>query len=125
MCGIIAVVRRKTTRTPPSPDDILGRLQPLPDLLETDLTDAGLEQLLRATVAALDDVNTLLGGVPGVQCLLLSPDVPAAVAAHCGGVAGGLERIDRELDRGRLMFEPERLERVNAALVQAKDLQWA
>src|SRR3954453_20315260 len=125
MCGIIAVVRRKTTRTPPSPDEILGRLQPLPDLLAAELRDAALEELLHRTAAALDEVNVLLGGVAGVQALLFSPDVRAAVSAHCDGVAAGFAGIDGGPDRGRLMLDGDRLERVNAAMVRAKDLQWA
>jgi len=83
MCGIIAVVRRRSTRTPPSADDILDPLAAVFSLLDTDLSDATLEQLLEQASVMLDEVASRLAGVPGTYALLASPDVRAAVLAHC------------------------------------------
>src|SRR4051794_36274158 len=101
MCGIIAVVRRRSTRTPPAPREVRGFLHPLwvvlpPEPLHRDL-DARLEQ----AADALGNANALLSGVAGVRALLSSPDVRAAVHAHCVDIAGALATIDLELDSGR------------------------
>jgi glutamine---fructose-6-phosphate transaminase (isomerizing) len=125
MCGIIAVVRRRPTRTPPSPDALLGLLQPLPALLAFDAVDATLEERLVQAVSALDEVNALLGGVPGLRTLLYSPEVRAAVDWHCVQVATDLARIDEQLDNGSVNVDAQRLERINATLLRAKDSRWA
>ncbi|MDQ1433050.1 MAG: hypothetical protein QOF40_3652, partial [Actinomycetota bacterium] len=125
MCGIIAVVRRRATRTPPAPEQVLGLLQPLPALLDFDGIDESLEERLLQVVGALDDANTLLGGVPGLHALLFSPDVRAAVKWHCAQVATNLATIDLQLDSGLVDVGSDRLEHVNAALLRAKDLAWA
>src|SRR3954451_15672331 len=120
MCGIIAVVRRRSTRTPPAPDEILGLLQPLTGALRERPFDE-----LDDVAAALDAVNAMLSGSPGVRALLSSPDVRAAVQSHCRDIAGALTDIDRELDAGHMVIAAPQLERVNAALLRAKDLRWA
>src|SRR3954454_15254938 len=99
MCGIIAVVRRRTTRPPPAPDVVLARLQPLAGQLD-DLAEDILEQLLAQTAVALEDVNALLSGVPGVQMLLTSPHARHAITSHAREVDAALTRIDRDLDTG-------------------------
>src|SRR4051794_23635745 len=124
MCGIIAVVRRRSTRTPPSADDILGPLASVTALLDTDLSDAALEQLLDRAAVVLGDVANGLAGVAGTYALLASPDVRAAVQAHCRDIGGALRAVDSHLDDAHLDLDGRRLERVNAALVRAKDLRW-
>src|SRR4051794_29111256 len=125
MCGIIAVVRRRSTRTPPAPQEILGLLQPLSGVLLAEPLHRDLDARLEQAADALGDVNALLCGVAGVRALLSSPDVRAAVHAHCVDIAGALATVDQELDSGQLTFEAAPLERVNAALLRAKDLRWA
>ncbi|MEY2403163.1 MAG: hypothetical protein QOD38_714, partial [Acidimicrobiaceae bacterium] len=125
MCGIIAVVRRRATRTPPTPEEVLGLLQPLPALFESGSVDENLEERLEQAVSALDEANRLLSGVPGLQALLFSPDVRAAVGWHCVQLAGVLARIDLQLDSGTVNVSTDRLERINASLLSAKDLRWA
>jgi len=124
MCGIIAVVRRRSTRTPPSADDILDPLAAVFALLDTDLSDATLEQLLEQASVMLDEVASRLAGVPGTYALLASPDVRAAVLAHCREIGSALRAIDAHLDSTQLDLDGLQLERVNAALVRAKDLRW-
>src|SRR5438445_5677019 len=121
MCGIVAVVRRKATRTSPSPDDVLRVLQPLAGALEK----GRLDDALTDVADALTEANGLLSGVPGVQALLVSPDLRAAVHALCAEIGIELARIDGELDRGDLALDSGTLERVNAALLRAKDVRWA
>jgi glucosamine--fructose-6-phosphate aminotransferase (isomerizing) len=125
MCGIIAVVRRKTTRTPPAPDAVLALLQPLPELLSGSMSSADLAQVLEHTSDALTQINALLTGVSGVQALLASPDLRHAVTSHCRDIDAALARIDGDLDSGRINVDGVRLEQVNAALLRAKDVRWA
>jgi glucosamine--fructose-6-phosphate aminotransferase (isomerizing) len=125
MCGIIAVVRRRSTRTPPAPEAVLDLLQPLPALIDVGDDDDVLEERLLQAVRALGDANALLTGVPGLHALLYSPDVRAAVQWHCDQLGAGLAHIDVELDTGRINLDAERLERINGALLQAKDMRWA
>src|SRR3954468_14333781 len=110
MCGIVAVVRRKATRTPPSANDILALLQPVPGLLDGAVFDDRLAQQLGRAADALDDANALLSGVPGVHALLFSPDLRAAVHAHCLDVRSALNRLDAELDSGRVELDAGELE---------------
>jgi glucosamine--fructose-6-phosphate aminotransferase (isomerizing) len=124
MCGIIAVVRRRSTRTPSSAAEIVDPLDALARRLSIDVADAALEELLRGAADALDGIAAQLSGVPGVVTLLASPDVRAAVHAHCAEIGTSLRAIDGHLDRGRLDVDASQLERINAALVRAKDLRW-
>src|SRR5436190_7988509 len=125
MCGIIAVVRRRSTRTPPAPHEILDLLQPLGGVLRAEPLQVDLDQRVQRVADALAATNTLLSGVPGVRALLSSPDVRAAVQSHCLDIADALTIIDLELDSGRLALDAGQLERVNAELLRAKDLRWA
>jgi len=124
MCGIIAVVRRRSTRTPPSAEDFLGPLASVVDALSIDVADGAFERLLEQAARVLDDVAGGLSGVPGVYALLASPDVRAAVHTHCSAIDVALRRLDEQLDQSQLGIDSSRLERVSAALVRAKDLRW-
>src|SRR5439155_142814 len=124
MCGIIAVVRRRSTRTPPSAEEILGPLATASTLLAADLSGAALGELLEQTARTLSGIAARLAGVPGVYALLASPDVRAAVQTHCTEIDNSLRTIDADLDRGDRGFDSQHLERINAALVRAKDLRW-
>ena len=70
MCGIIAVARRRSTRTLPSAEDILSPLAAASSLLAADLSDTALEQLLDDAAKLLGDVTARLSGVPGLYRLL-------------------------------------------------------
>src|SRR4051812_39684276 len=121
MCGIIAVVRRRTARTLPDRDRILGLLDPLEDLLRRDdLTS--LDTRLAQAADALEEANALLGGVPGVEALLHSPELRAAVARETEDIAFAIAAIDTKLDAGAV---PDQLERINAVLSRVRDARWA
>src|SRR4051812_496 len=121
MCGIIAVVRRRATGAIPDRATILRLLDPLADLLakhERSSLDARLEQ----AADALEEANMLLRGVPGVEALLQSPDLRAAVARDADEIAGAIAAVESGLDAGAV---PEQLERINTALARVKDARWA
>ncbi len=121
MCGIIAVVRRRTARTLPNRDRILGLLDPLADLLGCDDL-ASLDVRLPQAADALEEVNTLLRGVSGVEALLQSPELRAAIARDTDDIAFAIAAIDTKLDAGAV---PDQLERINTVLARVRDARWA
>src|SRR5947207_637438 len=123
MCGIIAVVRRRSHRVAPGREDILELLNPVAELLADDDLRS-LDLRLERAADALEEANTLLRGVRGVEALLHLPDLRAAVAHEAEEVAPSIAAIDARLDAGAAAG-PERLERINAALARVKDARWA
>jgi glucosamine--fructose-6-phosphate aminotransferase (isomerizing) len=121
MCGIIAVVRRRSSRTIPDRASILGLLDPLADLLSGDDLSS-LDVRLAQAADALEEANALLRGVPGVEALLQSPELRAAIARDTEDVAFAIAAIDAKLDAGAV---PDRLERINAVLARVRDARWA
>jgi glucosamine--fructose-6-phosphate aminotransferase (isomerizing) len=128
MCGIIAVVRRPSTRRPPSPEDVTGRLSRATELLDQLPSGAAsgpqLAEVLTAAAAEVAAADALLRGVAGVRALL---DDEMLVAATAGLVRGLDERsvaLEHRLDVESFAAGPE-LERVNSSLIQLKDAVWA
>ena len=118
MCGIIAVLRRPSTRRPPDPADLLSAIAGAAAKLDAahDLAP-GLE----AAAAELNDVNRALGGVPGVHALLSNPGLSDQLAAAAREVEQRIAALEARLDAGELPAS----EAVNAAVVALKDAVWA
>ncbi len=126
MCGIIAVVRRRSVRPAPSAGDIQTIIEPAVALLAgADHSSAGLADRLHAAAAQLGEANRLLQGVPGVQALLAEPGLSDWLDGRCVTAWSDLETLEAALDaRPDDLTGPE-LERVNAGLVAARDVVWA
>jgi glucosamine--fructose-6-phosphate aminotransferase (isomerizing) len=121
MCGIIAVVRRTTTRATPHPDEVLALLE----AAATDLTAAGTDaSVLTAVAALIEQADDELRGVPGVLCLLGSPALMAGADRILTGLSTTLDEIETALD-GSPGLDPAGLERANAALVRVRDAAWS
>jgi glutamine---fructose-6-phosphate transaminase (isomerizing) len=122
MCGIIAIVRRRTDRQPPDVErlaaDLASVIDRFPGGSDTDLADR-----LEAAAEVIAGVDRQLRGEAGLLAMLGSSrfvDDAASVAARIG------ERIDAIEER--LEAEGDgvpALERVNGALVGLKDAVWA
>ncbi|MBW3644139.1 MAG: SIS domain-containing protein [Actinobacteria bacterium] len=123
MCGIIAVVRRPSERTPPTPDEIGAAL----GQAEAALADVDLDrpEAIEQLAGALESLDGLLGGTAGLQCLIASPDVAAQLATALARFEGETQRLDREVDAEVLAMSGDVLEARNAALVRLKDVVWA
>src|SRR5256885_17059845 len=121
MCGIIAVVRRPSTRAVPSPDPLLADLDGAWDLL-----GAGPARLAEAAgrVAAVDRA---LRGVPGVRALIDNPTLAKETADRVARFERWITATETDLDAGRTGagITGSALEDVNAALVALKDAVWA
>ncbi len=121
MCGIIAVLRKRTSRAVPDVDALVAQLadaaaaSPLPG--SVDLAP-GLGELV-ATLAA---VNTELSGEAGLTAMLDAGFEPA-VSPHLSEIGSRLSAVEAYLDA-----EGDRLdglEEINRALIAAKDVHWA
>src|SRR5579875_837938 len=133
MCGIVAVLRRPATRTPPRPAGVLEELAAVAEAV----TVAGRElrvdpsRVAPLAVAAerLEAVDRDLRGTPGLACLLAPVPAPAegamstadAVAAGAAGIGAALGALEADLDAGRVALPPGGLEGLNAHLVRLRD----
>ncbi|MEM7340999.1 MAG: SIS domain-containing protein [Actinomycetota bacterium] len=122
MCGIIAIVRRRSTRPLPDGPSLLSRLDDavnqLPKPGSNDLTG-----LVGPSADLLAGVDRDLRGVPGLQALIADRDlvtgVSAAVTAANEAIADAEALLEAEGDR------LPALEEVNAAIVRLKDATWS
>ncbi|MEA3075905.1 MAG: hypothetical protein QOF60_813 [Actinomycetota bacterium] len=112
MCGIIAVLRRRSSRPAPHGDELLA-------LLDAAVSASDLAQ----AAAKVVEVDALLRGVPGVQALLRSPGLAEAIEGRLDRLIGRQREVEGALDAGTL--PGAEVERTNAALVALKDGVWA
>ncbi|HEY2331799.1 MAG TPA: SIS domain-containing protein [Acidimicrobiales bacterium] len=119
MCGIIAVVARRARREPPAADQLLL-------LVDAALSDVGTGPSGVAGAAdALERLDALLRGVPGILALTASNQMVDALERGIGGVDAAVADLDRAADDGELVITGPQLEAFNAALVRLKDVAWA
>ncbi len=134
MCGIIAVLRRPSSR--PSPD-----LASIGHRLEDGIARLGAavaafdgcagsnDAELSAIAELLEAVDLELRGPPGVACLLSLPvpqlDGVAQVSAYGATLAALADDLEAALDAGKGLGSPVQLEEVNAVLVRLRDVIWA
>jgi glucosamine--fructose-6-phosphate aminotransferase (isomerizing) len=122
MCGIIGVVRRRSTREPPE----LGAL-----LVELDGAVArvgewsGDAKSLLLAAASIEQVDVALRGVAGVRALLADRVQTLAIEHRADELAALLTGAEHALDAGDVVVDAANVETVNAALLRAKDATWA
>ena len=114
MCGIIAVLRRPSSRAVPGSDDVLAPLVAAVDLL-------GTADPSRLSDAAdlLEGADRLLGGVPGLLALDRDPSLVGRVTATLAVAPGLLVGFEEVLG------ESTDVEEANAALVRVRDALWS
>lgn len=125
MCGIIAVVRRRSERVAMAPDALV-------ELLATALADMepvmdALPERLESAAACLARVDTELRGVPGLTALVGDPAGTAAIARHVELLSERSDRVEALLDStdAAAAMGTALLETTNAALIRCKDAIWA
>ena len=127
MCGIVAVVRRRSHRQPPSPEEVEAELAAaearLGALAEPELGADRLLEAMTATVERLRSTDRLLRGTPGVQRLVESPHLCARTERVTMSVRERVVAVERGLDSGHLNLGPG-TEACNAALLALKDAAW-
>ncbi|CAN5765979.1 hypothetical protein BH10ACT1_BH10ACT1_08830 [soil metagenome] len=122
MCGIIAVLRRRSDRTPPSATELLALLAPGTDALRgAELSD--LAAVVGQVADQVGEVDRLLRGTAGVLALLADRSLPEAIDARITELAVELAAKEAALDAEPV--EPAGLEATNAAVIRLKDALWA
>ena len=114
MCGIIAVLRRPSSRAVPGTDEVLAPLTEVAPLL-----GLGDPSVLAAVAEALEGVDHLLGGVPGLMALDSDPALAGRIRAVLAPVPGLLDTVADALGGS------DRMEEDNATLVRVRDALWA
>ncbi|HEX2052527.1 MAG TPA: SIS domain-containing protein [Actinomycetota bacterium] len=123
MCGIVAVLKRRSGREAPQPASLLDDLQSA--LHQLGDKSPGIAARLAAAEEHLDAVDRKLRGTPGLTALLGDPGLGPKLEALTQEIAGELRRIDTGIDSTPETVEPDELERVNAASSACKDRVWA
>ncbi len=122
MCGIIGVVRRRSTRRPPEVEALVEALDRAIAHLEP--WDGQLAEL-DAAANAIEHVDGALRGVPGVRALLADRSGTLAIEHRADHLSVLLGTAEASLDDGTIALSGAALESVNAALLRAKDGAWA
>jgi len=130
MCGIIAVLRRRSSRLAPQLEPMLDRLDEAIARLQGAV--AGYDGLsgrfgeeLLALAPALEALDGELRGPPGVACLLSVAGGADQVADRGRILTAVLDDFEECLDAGKVASPPAELEAVNAILVRLRDVSWA
>ena len=121
MCGIIAVVRRPSTRAAPTSQSVLDLVAGQATLLGSgpDATDA-----IAAVGTRLAEADALLRGVPGLRLLLAESSLGPALVHHCGELLAAVEQGEQRLEQDGSL-STKQLEARNQALIAVRDGVWA
>lgn len=130
MCGIIAVLRRRSSRPAPPLESVLLRLdEAVGRLTGTVDNDDGWsgppDAELEAVAALLESVDGELRGPPGVGCLLSDPGGADRLAERGEALAQWLDAFEARLDTAEPAWSPRQLEAVQSAVVRLRDVSWA
>jgi glucosamine--fructose-6-phosphate aminotransferase (isomerizing) len=130
MCGIVAVLRQRSTRPAPDSSALLADLEEIAALLgpgqgHGSLTGESLLRRMRPALGSLQEVDRLLHGSPGLRCLLGAGGRADAIGAATGRIGVELARFEAEMDQGVHDVAPDEQEEVNQVLVALKDAWWA
>ncbi len=122
MCGIVAIVRRRTQRPQPNTVDLLARADeaiesfPRPGDADTALKIGRCAEGLRA-------IDAELRGEAGLAAMIGQADLVPGIESRLTGLSLAVERLESHLDaEGDSVAD---LEAVNAAMVELKDATWA
>lgn len=116
MCGIVAIVRRPSTRAVPTSAQVLTLVNGATAAFDADRVEA-----LNGCQQSLQELNALLLGVPGAIALLESPGLASEVDARLEPLANALtSAADEAFERGAVIAED-----LNAARRSVKDTLWA
>jgi glutamine---fructose-6-phosphate transaminase (isomerizing) len=119
MCGVVAVLRRRSTTAPPDAAalaaDVEAALQSLA---------AGPGGLADAA-AGFETLDGRLRGPSGVRALATNPDLTSRLEAALAQARSEIARLEGDLDADRLPLTGPELEAANAAIVRLKDAVWA
>ncbi|MCU1369727.1 MAG: glucosamine 6-phosphate synthetase, contains amidotransferase and phosphosugar isomerase domain [Ilumatobacteraceae bacterium] len=122
MCGIIAVVRRRSARSAPTSAELLTLLDGAADALR-DAPSDGLDGALARVAERVESVDRLLRGTPGIAALLGDRNLTPAIDRAGADIAAALAEREGALDDDPSATAA--LESINAAVIRLKDALWA
>ncbi|HEU4867727.1 MAG TPA: SIS domain-containing protein [Actinomycetota bacterium] len=123
MCGIIAVLKRRSGRPAPDRAALVGGMEAA--LRHLSAPETPLVERLHSAGEHLGEVNALLKGTPGATALVTEPALAGELEDLAARIAGKVEELDSRIDATPGTVSPDELERVNAGLVDVKDRLWA
>ncbi len=123
MCGIIAILRRRSGRQPPSRVELVDHLDAAWSAAQADPHD--LVSAFAAAADHLEQVDRLLRGAPGARTLVSEPDLADLIRERVVAFEARLAVVEDALDGGHLRLYGADLEAANAALVRMKDASYA
>jgi len=121
MCGIIAVLRRRSDRPVPAPDELTAILRGAADEVAA-APVADLGRTLSAVVERVEALDRLLRGTAGIKALLGERALPGTIDGLVESIAAALDDREAALDDAELTGID--LESANAAVVRLKDATW-
>ncbi len=126
MCGIIAVLRRPSDRTPPGCAEVLRAWEQAWTVASRS-RQAGprMAQDLNLAADELAGLDTLLRGSAGLRCLLGDPAITAQVEKRTGKFDSLVREIESDVESWAADASADQLEATNAALTRLKDAVWA
>ena len=127
MCGIVAIVRRPSTRPVPGAADVTGMVEAAVTALSESVAGGrlgDLAQQLGPAAERLHAANRLSSGVPGLHLLLESPEVADILRDLIDGATASVAALEARLDADTSL-DPAELEHLNEQLVRVRDGLWA
>jgi glucosamine--fructose-6-phosphate aminotransferase (isomerizing) len=121
MCGIIAVLRRKSLRVPSSPHVLDAAVTAATTALDRSTARDGL----LAAADALANLDRDLRGVPGICTLLADPAATNRCQQRLEALHDRIVALEQSLDRTAGADADNGIELRNQALVRLKDALWA
>ena len=122
MCGIIAVVRKRSERPVPVSADVLSLVQGATAEVESVALADALAPL-EAVGARLHEADRLLRGTPGLRVLLSDTGLGEAIRSELSAFNVVLDGLESQLD-AQATVDSLDLETVNAALISVRDAAW-
>ncbi len=121
MCGIIAVVRRPSTRPTPRASEVVDLVAGLAG------TVTGADDVTAALTVAgdrLTEADRLLRGVPGLRLMLADRSLASSLEHHCGELLAVVVEEEERLERDGGL-DTRALEGRNFEFIRVRDGIWA
>ncbi|HYH50322.1 MAG TPA: SIS domain-containing protein, partial [Acidimicrobiia bacterium] len=119
MCGVVAVLRRRSTAAPPDAGELSSGV------------DAALAALasgpagLAGAAAGFEALDGRLRGPAGVRVLAEHPELISRLDDAMAEARAGISALEEDLDSDKVSLSGAELEAANAAIVRLKDAVWA
>ncbi|MDH3294643.1 MAG: SIS domain-containing protein, partial [Acidimicrobiia bacterium] len=122
MCGIVAVVRRRTRRLQPDGADLLADLRSAVERFPAP-GNGQLAAALSAVAEQLMVIDRELRGEAGLAAMVGQTDLVPGIEAALADLQSNVDKLEQYLD-SQVDSTPD-LEAVNAAIVRLKDAVWS